>query len=239
MKGSEGLTGKDPISHSKPAHSGTEHSLERLIISPNEQSTRVTTQGRADRSNKASPEASHGVIKSKAPAESPVTFEPYVTLKNRRRSRHLFTDAEDEALVKGYAAHGFQWTLIQQDKRLNLGHRKATDLRDRFRNKFPEVYRHGGAVGGKALQAEGNSRLEATEKAQAAKQKKPRLLNRIENTSHSARPLDAALSPLAPPHALLPDASASFQLPDDHSGTSSDTPWEDNTLPPMIWDELP
>lgn len=74
--------------------------------------------------------------------------EPHFTMKSRRRSRRPFTAAEDEALLKGYAVHGFQWTMIQQDKRLNLSHRKATDLRDRFRTKFPHAYRDGGSVSG-------------------------------------------------------------------------------------------
>ncbi|KAJ5766841.1 uncharacterized protein N7511_004457 [Penicillium nucicola] len=76
--------------------------------------------------------------------------EPHVT-NSKRRSRRPFTPAEDEALLKGYAVHGFQWTLIQQDARLNLSHRKSTDLRDRFRTKFPDAYRDGGSVSGKKL----------------------------------------------------------------------------------------
>lgn len=72
-------------------------------------------------------------------------------IKSKRRSRRPFTPAEDEALLKGYAVHGFQWTLIQQDKHLNLSHRRATDLRDRFRTKFPNAYREGGSVSGGSI----------------------------------------------------------------------------------------
>ncbi|KAL4805538.1 hypothetical protein BDV18DRAFT_21140 [Aspergillus unguis] len=79
--------------------------------------------------------------------------EPYNPAKSRRRSRRPFTAEEDEALLKGYYAHGFQWTAIQQDEQLNLGHRRSTDLRDRFRTKFPHAYRDGGSVRGYALQA--------------------------------------------------------------------------------------
>ncbi|CAL5866453.1 uncharacterized protein PFLUO_LOCUS661 [Penicillium psychrofluorescens] len=77
--------------------------------------------------------------------------EPHVTTKPKRRSRRPFTPAEDEALLKGYAVHGFQWTLIQRDSRLNLGHRRPADLRDRFRTKFPHAYKDGGSVSGNAL----------------------------------------------------------------------------------------
>ncbi|KAL4884731.1 hypothetical protein BJY04DRAFT_181898 [Aspergillus karnatakaensis] len=88
-----------------------------------------------------------------APGSLPV-LDPPTPAKSRRRSRHPFTAAEDEALLKGYAVHGFQWTLIQQDKRLGLGHRRATDLRDRFRTKFPHAYRDGGSVSANTLQAQ-------------------------------------------------------------------------------------
>ncbi|KKZ60404.1 hypothetical protein EMCG_00690 [[Emmonsia] crescens] len=84
--------------------------------------------------------------KSKSTLMSLGLREPCLSIKSNRRSRRPFTPAEDDALLKGHADHGFQWTLIRQDKRLNLMHRKATDLRDRFRTKFPHVYREGGSV---------------------------------------------------------------------------------------------
>lgn len=89
--------------------------------------------------------------KSKSALASLGIPEPQYVDKPRKRSRRPFTSSEDEALLKGYAVHGFQWTSIQQDERLNLGHRKATDLRDRFRTKFPHAYREGGSVSGKSL----------------------------------------------------------------------------------------
>lgn len=215
------------------------------------------------------------------------------TMGARRRARQPFTAAEDEALLKGYAVHGFQWTLIQQDKRLNLNHRRATDLRDRFRNKFPEAYRDGGSVSGKTLQGQ-NKNSERGADSQAVTSKKKYQNSRRDSpgnkvtdasrgdsasggTPHdqakgsqaastkqiskdtrqqmsslntngantketSTRPTGTAFSPLARPQALLPDASAHFQisLDDNSTGVSNvDAPWEDNTLAPMIWDELP
>ncbi|KAJ9607318.1 hypothetical protein H2200_008391 [Cladophialophora chaetospira] len=60
----------------------------------------------------------------------------------QRRKRRAWTIAEDESLVKGVARHGFQWTTIHDDPELELSHRRATDLRDRIRNKFPDGYKH-------------------------------------------------------------------------------------------------
>ncbi|ETI28168.1 hypothetical protein G647_00617 [Cladophialophora carrionii CBS 160.54] len=60
----------------------------------------------------------------------------------QRRKRRAWTVAEDESLLKGVARHGFQWTAIHDDPELDLAHRRATDLRDRIRNKFPDGYKH-------------------------------------------------------------------------------------------------
>lgn len=68
------------------------------------------------------------------------------TTETKRKFRRPFTAAEDEALIQGYAIHGFHWSSIQQDRCLNLGHRKAAHLRDRFRTKFAEVYQEGGPL---------------------------------------------------------------------------------------------
>ncbi|KAF3482300.1 MYB DNA-binding domain-containing protein [Arthroderma uncinatum] len=99
--------------------------------------------------------------------------DPDTTVKANRRSRRPFTQAEDEALLKGYAVHGFQWTLIRQDKHLNLMHRKATDLRDRFRTKFPNAYREGGSATAKNIPATLNNGATAAIGADVVAEEKP------------------------------------------------------------------
>ncbi|KAL1959636.1 hypothetical protein VTO42DRAFT_1671 [Malbranchea cinnamomea] len=84
--------------------------------------------------------------KAKATLRSLGLEDPQTSVKSNRRPRQPFTPEEDKALLKGYNIHGFQWKLIQQDKRFNLMHRKATVLRDRFRTRFPDVYKNGGAT---------------------------------------------------------------------------------------------
>jgi hypothetical protein len=183
--------------------------------------------------------------------------EAHVTTKSKRRSRRPFTTAEDEALLKGYAVHGFQWTLIQQDKRLNLGHRRATDLRDRFRTKFPHAYRDGGSVNGNSLPLRQGpvadtpvpvpwDRPPSSESTptKAHPTAPRRTHSRHPSGSHTnTGPIDPALLP--PPQGFLePSASSmpavsgllSFPLDDNTGGVSS--PWEDNTLAPMVWDDL-
>lgn len=170
-------------------------------------------------------------------------------MKSRRRSRRPFTAAEDEALLKGYAVHGFQWTLIQQDKRLNLGHRRATDLRDRFRTKFPHAYRDGGSVSGNKThhdQTKNAPSPKDSSKANSARPIKPSP-NKTDAEQAPLGPVDPALSAPAPP-LNLPDGSSTgasstavFQFPLDENPANAsgvDAPWADNTLAPMLWDEL-
>ncbi|GLI76804.1 hypothetical protein PoHVEF18_005082 [Penicillium ochrochloron] len=184
--------------------------------------------------------------------------EAHVATKSKRRSRRPFTTAEDEALLKGYAVHGFQWTLIQQDKRLNLGHRRATDLRDRFRTKFPHAYRDGGSVSGKAIHSQPQGQAPAANtpgpssqnrdasnespptKAQPTNHRRPKSHSRhpssISNTN--AGPLDAAFLP--PPQGYLDNmVPGALSFPsDDNAAGGAPSPWEDNTLAPMVWDDL-
>lgn len=142
-----GAGGKILLPDPRPKDNATVDSVEPSSSKPNESSPPRKSK-QSSSISKATPPQSH---KSKSTLSSLGIPAPYFTKKSNRRSRRPFTPAEDEALLKGYAVHGFQWTLIQQDKHLNLSHRKATDLRDRFRTKFPSAYREGGSVSGKSL----------------------------------------------------------------------------------------
>ncbi|KAL4773682.1 hypothetical protein BDW60DRAFT_20084 [Aspergillus nidulans var. acristatus] len=178
-----------------------------------------------------------------------VISEPYTPAKARRRSRRPFTAAEDEALLKGYAVHGFQWTLIQQDKKLNLGHRRATDLRDRFRTKFPHAYRDGGAIRDSALQARmakdtivKDGTIPAVRSRQGPQDSKP-----ASTSDRSGKPINLSgvgtVDPVLPSLTLPPVAresstgvplsGLSFLL--DEGSTNEDSV----DLPPLIWDDLP
>jgi Myb-like DNA-binding domain len=61
--------------------------------------------------------------------------EPF--FKRQRRERREFTVQEDEALLKGFEKYQAQWKKIRADPELGLQSRSRTDLRDRFRNRYP------------------------------------------------------------------------------------------------------
>jgi Myb-like DNA-binding domain len=60
--------------------------------------------------------------------------------KAKRKERTPFTKQEDENLLIGFGKYGGKWSSIQKDDSLGLSHRRSTDLRDRFRNAYPEKY---------------------------------------------------------------------------------------------------
>jgi hypothetical protein len=61
--------------------------------------------------------------------------------KSQRRERKPFSDDDDREILEGYNLYGPAWTRIQKDSRFHLQKRQPTDLRDRFRNKYPEKFR--------------------------------------------------------------------------------------------------
>lgn len=65
--------------------------------------------------------------------------------KSPRRERRPFTAEDDVQILSGYRKHGTAWSRILQDPAFRLQHRKPTDLRDRLRNKHPELFANGSA----------------------------------------------------------------------------------------------
>lgn len=68
-------------------------------------------------------------------------------IKINRKDRRSFTPEEDERLLQGFLKHGPAWSKIQRDASLHFSERRSTDLRDRFRNAFPDRYTAAGYKG--------------------------------------------------------------------------------------------
>lgn len=64
--------------------------------------------------------------------------------KTRSKKRRPFTEEEDRALKAGYDKHGTVWATIVKDPIFQEQNRRSTDLRDRFRNAFPDLYQAAG-----------------------------------------------------------------------------------------------
>lgn len=64
--------------------------------------------------------------------------------RNNRRERRAFTEQDDENLLKGYEKYASSWHLMRDDKDLGFSSRQPTDLRDRFRIRYPEIFAKAG-----------------------------------------------------------------------------------------------
>ncbi len=64
--------------------------------------------------------------------------------KTRSKKRRPFTEEEDRALKAGYDKYGTVWATIVKDPIFQEQNRRSTDLRDRFRNAFPDLYQAAG-----------------------------------------------------------------------------------------------
>ncbi|CAK7274379.1 hypothetical protein SEPCBS57363_006132 [Sporothrix epigloea] len=60
--------------------------------------------------------------------------------KSHRRERRPFTEQDDKEILEGLQTYGPAWTKIHRHPSFNLASRQPTDLRDRVRNKYPEIY---------------------------------------------------------------------------------------------------
>jgi hypothetical protein len=64
--------------------------------------------------------------------------------KSTRRPRCEFTEEDDVNLLNGFKKYGPVWHLMRDDTELGFGARHPTDLRDRFRIRYPSKYAQAG-----------------------------------------------------------------------------------------------
>jgi len=93
----------------------------------------------APSSSKSQPKATHR--KGASDLAQLGIEEPFQ--KSGRRTRHGYTKEQDAALLRGFQKHGKSWAAIQKDEEI-LSQRTSTDLRDRFRLRYPQEYASAG-----------------------------------------------------------------------------------------------
>lgn len=89
-----------------------------------------------------------GQIPQQVPREDRYA-EAKALVKINRKERMAFTPEDDERLLEGLARYGTAWSKIQRDPNLGFSNRRSTDLRDRYRNAFPDRYTRAGYRGRK------------------------------------------------------------------------------------------
>lgn len=90
--------------------------------------------------------------------------------KSGRRARRQFSEEDDRNLLKGFKRHGTVWRAIRDDSELGFSMRQPTDLRDRFRIRYPEEF---AKAGFKLKPKEARELKEAEAKAQKAQTSQP------------------------------------------------------------------
>ena len=142
--------------------------------------------------------------------------------KNKRRERREFTERDDEALIRGFEKHGPVWHNIRSDPELGFDSRHPTDLRDRFRTRFPEKYAQAGyKVKPKDAQKQRDrsSGAKSDSKEPASSNQAAKLANRPEVETPCAPP--SIISAQTPPdtryksHSLLKPLLTTFPDPFD------------------------
>lgn len=83
--------------------------------------------------------------------------------RNNRRERRIFTEQDDENLLKGFQRYASSWHLMRDDKDLGFSARQPTDLRDRFRIRYPEKF----AKAGYKLKPKAEAMLKEKEKGKS------------------------------------------------------------------------
>lgn len=66
-----------------------------------------------------------------------------VQLRARKR---VWTAAEDEEMDRGFRLHGYKWELIAKDPDLHFDNRTGSQIRDRFRLRYPDLYAQQGVI---------------------------------------------------------------------------------------------
>lgn len=129
--------------------------------------------------------------------------------KSHRRERRPFTDQDDKEILEGLDQYGPAWTKIQRDHRFNLSTRQPTDLRDRVRNKYPEIYQR---IEKGVFHVKGDSRtgsagpLEPVVNTTIEKALQQHMTAQQELNRSSSREDMAVMMQGPPPHKRLPPA---------------------------------
>ncbi|KAJ3467158.1 hypothetical protein MRS44_004722 [Fusarium solani] len=90
--------------------------------------------------HRRNPEAEEESCTPQEDGRSCRTWDSRALQESHRRERRPFTEQDDREILEGLDTHGPAWTKIQRDPRFHLSSRQPTDLRDRVRNKYSNIY---------------------------------------------------------------------------------------------------
>ncbi|KJR85244.1 myb DNA-binding protein domain containing protein [Sporothrix schenckii 1099-18] len=133
-----------PSTASGQGKSKTSLSLEDILTEPDEQLEAYNSQGQDGSPGSALSPDQPKMRKRRVHRRN---MEDMIKLgiqgpfkKSHRRERRPFTEQDDKEILEGLQIYGPAWTKIHRHPSFNLASRQPTDLRDRVRNKYPDIY---------------------------------------------------------------------------------------------------
>lgn len=144
--------------------------------------------------------------------------------KSKRRDRRQFTDDDDNNLLEGFYRHGPVWHLIRSDFDLGFQSRHPTDLRDRFRIRFPEKYAEAGyKLKPKDAEKQKGRLVNLPTASQSSSQGSEGQQADTPPTTRSIGPTTSLATPSSPTQPSIPQPRPHALLQPLHTSFSSDT----------------
>lgn len=155
--------------------------------------------------------------------------------KSKRRARQAFSTIDDENLLKGFKKYGTMWHSIRDDAEYGFSTRHATDLRDRFRFRYPEEF----AAAGCKLQSKAKPTTQENEhpKNSAATQASQNTQPESTKAMQAERPPPIKLSAGSIPnatHVTLAPQATNFVFASSGDSPPAPLTVEDGTTNPII-----
>ncbi|KAM0804949.1 hypothetical protein BDR22DRAFT_885042 [Usnea florida] len=148
-----------------------------------------------------------------------------------RAPKRLWTQQEDTELDKGFQLYGFQWNLMLKDPALNFDQRSCGQIRDRFRLRFPDMYKRQDST---ASPMENPTSSKKKQSERASTWTKKTVPNSNEPANEEESDMGKTGARLAPAfHAEEEDQRLSNSI------LHNDWDWDENlTLAPLAWEDM-
>lgn len=162
----------------------------------------------------------------------------------QRARRRAWGEREDLELEKGFRLYGFQWHLIAKDETLHFNNRTSSQIRDRFRLRFAELYRQAAPIVSAKTSAPRDCRVTSKEKRKRSSIQEATLNERQKRSpdleihdSQDGEQSKVSTRTGAPDYlyGLLNDDNEEGKM----SGALSQYDWDDDlTLAPLQWEDM-
>lgn len=188
------------------------------------------------------PESNYSVVSVPDSAPEALSGHKIVTKRSVKKSplrapKRLWTEQEDIELDKGFKLYGFQWNLMLKDPALNFDQRSCGQIRDRFRLRFPSIYKQQDPA---ALPKENRTPPKKTQPVKSSLQ----TMKTMETVDDSTEPLnDEEIDVGTRDKTSSKMVLASHTEDEDNRLSNSilrnDWDWDENlTLAPLAWEDM-